>query len=480
VKVRNHTTNQGLLLFFLAALGFWGLLVVVSPASGGEPIAVGGQVGTPGEPFLWDTQTSIPYRTDGGSLGKFDNTQANNVVEDMFGVWEAVTTATIEFNSNGQLKSAGAFVSAADGGDGDVDTMAEFNAVTGNCDDERLDANMQSPIIYDADGSLFDALMVDPNVIGFAGLCAVDTLNRIRGGNAALNGKFIDLAPSPELTEDEFRQAFTHEFGHFAGLGHSQINVEVLGQFPSCNSDDVVGLPLMFPVLQCDARVTLGLDPLAPDDIAWISFLYPRQPDFDNQFGRITGEILFSDGITPVQGGNVIAREPDNLGTAQREDRRNAVSVVSGYLFTGNPGQSVTGTNPGSNIGSRDPTLIGFYEIPVLAGDYTVEVESINAGFIEGSSVGPLGIDFPSGANEQLPLPGPPEFWNLGESSSDDPTTKDTVLVIAAQAVANPVDIILNGTPSRFDSFESARLWLREPAPAWVRRRMLLDSMVVG
>jgi hypothetical protein len=342
--------------------------------------------------------------------------------------------------------------------------MAEFDAVTGNCDDERIVASSQSPIIYDADGTLFEDLGQSSNVI--------------RGGNAALNGKFIDNVPGPELTEEEFRQAFTHEFGHFSGLGHSQINVEVLSQSP-CDRDDVVGLPLMFPVLTCDARVTLGLDPLAPDDIAWISFLYPDNTPgtgFDDNFGTISGQVVFSDGVTPLQGANVIAREPDDLATASiREDRRNAVSAVSGYLFTGNPGQTVTGTNPGSQFGGRDPTLIGFYEIPSQPGDYTVEVEGIDESFTEGSSVGPLGDT----AGEQIPLPGVEEFWDLGESNNDNRFTSDPVTV-TANAITADIDIILNGTPSRFDAFESARLWLREPVPAWVRRELPLDSMVVG
>jgi hypothetical protein len=227
---------------------------------------------------------------------------------------------------------------------------------------------------------------------------------------------------------------------------------------------------------------------LAPDDIAWISFLYQetvnnpanKQEPFLAKYGLIDGKILFSDAITHVQGGNVIARQVDNLGTAQDESRRNAVSVVSGYKFTGNPGQSVTGTNTGGSIfGSRVPTLIGFYEIPLKPANYTVEVEAINPEFVGGSAVGPLGAD----AGEQFPLPGPPEFWNLSESATDDPLLSDPVPLdpIAVGTRISGIDIILNGTPTRFDVFESsARLWLREPAPVWVRREIPFDRLVRG
>jgi len=176
------------------------------------------------------------------------------------------------------------------------------------------------------------------------------------------------------------------------------------------------------------------------------------------QYGTITGTILFSDGITHVQGVNVIAR-------LSGDPRGVAVSVVSGYLFTGNPGQDVTadylpcdppsachggfaGNNSGGDpLGSRNPLRIGYFEISVPPGTYTVEVESVEPFFAGGSGVGPL--------SPPIPNPGPDEKWDLGESSEDNLLNSNVVSVSAGSLVIN-VNIILNSTPPRFDSHETS------------------------
>ena len=58
----------------------------------------------------------------------------------------------------------------------------------------------------------------------------------------------------------------------------------------------------MFPILLDNATNTLKTD-----DVAAISALYPAS-NFSSTTGRIQGHVLFSDGITPAQGYNVIAR----------------------------------------------------------------------------------------------------------------------------------------------------------------------------
>ena len=475
--MRGPTRNTNWMLSMAAPLVFSGLLFVPWAARAGGPLLVGGPgFGVEGQPFIWDPAAMpVQYRTDAGPLSRkpdgtvvIDNPTGIVRAQAMFQVWQDVPTAFISFNNAGPILSAGAFT------DGDVSTVEEFDAVEGSCAD-----GTQSPIIFDADGTLFDQLTGDPGVIGFAGACNLNlSTGHIVAALAALNGRFQDdidtpssYPPNLEMTAAEFDEAMAHEFGHLAGLDHSQINVEVLQRpMGQCSTNDLAGLPLMFPFAHCQARSTASLPMLAPDDIAWISRLYPEtvnappaQVPFTTRYGTISGTILFSDGVTHAQGVNVIARDAAN-------PRRVAVSVVSGYLFTGNPGQSLTGTNDGgSPFGSRNPLLVGTYDIPVPPGTYSVEVESISQYFEGGSSAGPL--------SPPIPSPGPKEFWNVNESATDSTSDKNTVTVTAA-GVQSEINIILNGTPARFDSFESARLWLREPLLAWPRKEDLTFAAV--
>lgn len=444
-------------------------LAVPSPVLAGGPLFVGGpNFGVEGQSLSWDVSTPIPYRIDGGPLSQsptgtiiIANSTGIARVQSMFQKWEDVPTANVRFTNAGSIQNVPPLFT-----DGDVDTVAEFSALSGDCD-----AGNQNPIIFDANGALFSALIGDPSVIGFAGNCKLDgATGRIVTAMAVLNGIFqdgVDTGNNYELTTAEFDQAFTHEFGHFAGLDHSQINVLVL--YPNnCGADDLAGLPLMFPVLACPARTTAGFNIFAPDDLAWISRLYPEtgsgagQTPFNSAYGTIRGTIFFSDGLTQAQGVNVIARRVNDGNFANGDEpKRIAFSAVSGYRFTGRPGQSVTTNSPPSNFGSHDTQLIGVYEIPVTPGTYTVQVESIDSGFASGSSVGP--VDPP------IANPGLDEFWNTAESATDTPFLSSTIAVTAGQTVGN-IDIILNGTPSRFDAFESAELWQPDSMPQWLRR----------
>lgn len=445
------------------------LLLFVAAASAGGPQLVGGPAigtraafGIDGQPFTWNpAKMPVAYRLDPGPMSVaggttiIDHNAGAQRVQSMFSVWQSVATAKISFTNAGPILPAGSYPG------GDVETAQQYNDIIGSCNKAA-----QSPVIFDANGALVRSLGLPPEVIGFNAPCAMDTLHGyILSSAVVLNGEFqdgINNSSNYELSANQFDEAITHELGHFSGLDHSQINVDILTNltFP-CEVDTLAGLPLMFPIALCQARKDAGLPVLATDDVAWISTLYPNNPAAN--YGTISGVIYFNDGVSPMQGANVIARLIDDPGTAEDESRRIAVSVVSGYAYTTNPGQSVTAilgkfednTN-GSLPGSRNPALIGYYKISVPPGTYTVEVEAIYTAFVGGSSVGPL--------DPPVALPGDPEFWNKDESAFDFPMQRDMITVTAGENVTG-IDIVLNGSYPRFDQYEDDGKLLDPPIP---------------
>jgi hypothetical protein len=394
-------------LLFLAALP--------STAWAGGPLVLKAN----GDAFVWSTAAPIAYRTDNGPLSAtVTQAQAQARVDAMFNKWESVPSSSISYLRAGFIQDVGAFT------DGDVSTLNEYDAVEGDCL-----GGSQSPIVYDANGQIFIDLGLDENsVIGFAGPCAFTGQGLIVSGQAVMNGRFqdgIDTAANPELTTADFNATFIHEFGHFSGLDHSQINVGCASG--GCGSDELIGLPTMFPFLLSD--VGAPQESLSIDDVAWISKLYPAA-SFSTTHGHISGTVFFSDGESHAQLVNVVARPLDDPTTGEDESITRAASNVSGYkfrFFLGNPIN-----DDGNTAGSDDPVDIGLFEIPLPAGQYTIEVESIDPAFEDGSSVGgPVRIDMPGSAPPSL---GP--------------------FVVVAGSTTPAGDVVLIGTPPRFDQFE--------------------------
>jgi hypothetical protein len=410
------TASSSSTLFRIGRLcAFLGALAAGGAGAGGPLI-----IDENGDRLTWSSAQPIAYRTDGGNLSsQVNGTEAQARVDTMFDAWQNVPSSSIAYARAGQIVAVTGF------SDGDVSTAAEFEAVEGDC----FDGN-QSPIIFDVDGSLFEDLGQDSAVIGFAGPCAANVAGDIVSGRAVMNGMFqdgIETGDNFELTEGEFDAAFIHEFGHFSGLDHSQLNIDCVS--PGCGNDSLVGLPTMFPFL-----LSVQQRSLSTDDVAWISWLYPQQSGasaFNATHGRITGVVYFTDGESHAQLVNVIARRVD---AGANEDRRIAASSVSGYRFRFIHGNPITGAPPQGG-GSSHPAHIGLFEIPVPAGSYTLEVEAIHPQFVEGSSVGPGLFNF------ELPGVAPPPSASI---------------TVSAGEIENGHDVILIDTLPRFDEFETA------------------------
>jgi IPT/TIG domain-containing protein len=141
---------------------------------------------------------------------------------------------------------------------------------------------------------------------------------------------------------------------------------------------------------------------LAMDDAAAISRVYPVTAQNQSNFpgkqifsattARIHGSVWFTSksgaSTQPMQGANVVARWIDPA-TGQPSGRYAAASV-SGFLFTGDAGNPITGFtdalgNAFSQFGATDPSLEGFFDLAGLqiprsasSAQYQLSVEGLD------------------------------------------------------------------------------------------------------
>src|SRR5579871_25392 len=127
---------------------------------------------------------------------------------------------------------------------------------------------------------------------------------------------------------------------------------------------------------------------------------FPGKQIFSASTARIHGSVFFTDRFgnraQPMQGVNAVARWIDP--SSGLPSRRYAVSSVSGFLFCGNAGNPVTGTDDSvgdalSDRGSESSTVQGFFDLaglPLPSGTsakYQLSVEAIDTNWDRG--VGP-------------------------------------------------------------------------------------------
>lgn len=390
-----------------------------------------------GEPTPWDIPSAInafpslsgiPYNVDGDTtdpvLGALGKVQADQLVADALAVWEAVTTSSIAFSKAADLNT-------------DV-TAANFSNFDGQPDG-------LSPIVYDEDGTLTAAVFGAGNecfVLGFAGPEFFNLSDEVFGAViveaiAVLNGIWLDgdnnsdpgepcaaFGFNVEMSVNDFRGVFVHEFGHYFNLDHTQVNGSHTAAFVGGSGEDVfpgvIGVPplestnTMFPFAIGHDANTLEFD-----DIVSVSTQYPTSEFLS--LGTIEGTLFHPDGVTPFNCGNVIVRDAsDPFFTA--------ASNVSGALYFSGFGANPTAEN-------------GKYHVPGLpSGSYLVHVEAVNPAFTQGSTVGPC--------DPPVTLPGPAEFYN-GASESSDPGVDDpaqTSTVFVSGGTVSGVNIIFNAS----------------------------------
>lgn len=278
-----------------------------------------------------DSAMPIPYSIDQGDLGGFSNSQAEAIVNDCFAVWQSVPTASINFRNAGHLSA-----------DVTEENVRDFFSETDGI----------NPVIFDSDGGIIDSLYgygASDNIIGFSGSSTDSTETYYIEGLSLLNGRFTDYF-SPAV----FKSTFVHEFGHFIGLDHTQINLQYVQDDDMTND---IYVPTMFPTSTDDDT---SLADLNPDDKAALTMLYPADDSVVNAaYGRISGKLYWRSGL-PARGVNVVV-------VKQGDELMSRFSSVSDYCMQGD----------------------GSFEMLVTPGTYSFFVEPIYPLFTGGSSVGP-------------------------------------------------------------------------------------------
>ncbi|HEX6502269.1 MAG TPA: IPT/TIG domain-containing protein [Terriglobales bacterium] len=431
----------------------WALVVIVlCPASlaGGPKYVAGASYfnsSVMGVPITW-AQGLPTYYTDQGSLSSImSNPMADAYVADAFSRWNTVTTAALQVNQAGHL--------AEDVNGTNVTRDAQGN-ITMPADIQSTATAKPIGVVYDADGAVTDALLG----VG-AGSAAMCFSNTTYGGPDAFttSGNFAHalvvingncIQNSAQVPDFQYRLIRT--LGRVLGLGWSQVNDNVLSGNPPPTAQDYAGFPLMHtmdpvncvPISSCYPNPTQ----LTMDDQAAISRLYPVTAQniggfpgkhlFADTTGRIHGSVWFTDAngnpIQPMQGVNVVARWVDPV--SHQVTRQYAMASVSGFLFSGNAGNTVTGfTDPGGNrwdrFGSNDTALEGFFDFAGLQ-------------FPDGSDVATYQLTVEAADLTWSQLLEPYGPWQVLPSGSAQP-----VLVTVNRGGAMQQDLLMLGSASQ-------------------------------
>src|SRR5262249_48755578 len=225
-----------------------------------------------GRPITW-SQGQIDYFTDQGDLSPIlPNALANAFVENAFGQWTLIPTASLSITSSGQFAE---------------DVSGRNIAVSGGIISAPADiapTAIGKPVgvVYDFDGSVTDALLG-----AGAGDSSQCFWNAAYGGadNFSTNGNFLHALivinglcaqQSSQLNDVEYR--LVRVIGGVLGLGWSQMNSNVITGHPTPTAADFAGFPLMHyldpvtcvPITACYANPFQ----MAPDDQAALARLY--------------------------------------------------------------------------------------------------------------------------------------------------------------------------------------------------------------
>ena len=415
-----------------------------------------------GQPVHW-AGGQVNYYVDQGPLNSsVSNQQATAMVDAAAALWSAVPTAGVTLVDQGVLN---------EDVNGSNIVVNSSGVITAPADVTPSATNYPVGVIYDADGSVIDALLgatsSEPQACQQNGVYVwADNINpdaTFAHAVIVLNGLCATSPALLQMMSFELERAF----GEVLGLGFSQVNP---GAFTNGEPGGTLGLPVMEPLSgacngtggACIPNYTV----LRSDDIAALNRLYPITAANLSGFpGKlitaantisITGTISFANGYG-MQGVNVVARPLDANGNPLYQY---TVTAVSGALFNGNHGNPVTGFidangNPLTKWGSEDAAVQGTFDLSgiplppgVTTANYQVTFEAISPLYILENSVGPYsaGQVEPSGTLTAIALSA------LGAGSTQ------TLNVLASGSAEGAYDDAI-GTEAQPRSMPATGMW---------------------
>src|SRR5579862_2977550 len=373
-------------------------LLLLTPARAGGPRYVAGisyfNQGTTGTPLIWD-QGAVSYYTDQGTLSPtVSGPQADALVADAFSQWTSIPNVAVTATHAGQLAEDVNGSNVYRNNDGTITMPADI-----------MPTAVGTPvgIIYDADGTVTNALLGqgagDSSQCfynsAYGGIDNFSTDAQLLHALVVINGNCVAQLPDPDV---EYR--LVRVLGRVLGLGWSQMNLNIQTNLPPPIPDDYVGFSIMHasdapncvPISLCYSDGG-KVNPYQPkeDDQAALARLYPG-PAFSASTARIHGSVYFAGSSgqpgQAMQGANVVARWIDP--NTNQPSRAYAAASVSGFLFAGNVGTTVTGFNdstgqPFNRFGSNNAALEGFFDLAGLqipnggtSAQFQLTVESLD------------------------------------------------------------------------------------------------------
>ncbi|OGQ04805.1 MAG: hypothetical protein A2W61_07180 [Deltaproteobacteria bacterium RIFCSPLOWO2_01_44_7] len=311
---------------------------------------------------------SIKYRVDPGSLGQLSHEQALKILQLMMGKWEEA--AAVQFEFNGTLTE-------------DVTAENFQKYLEMPCENPTNDSSYVSEpliVIFDSDRSILESLNSNPQTWGLAFTRCVAITNN---GPQFFTRTIIVLDGTiynPDDTANSSRQlrgvihTTLHELGHILGLSH------FAGLYLIFDNSETVMAPISY------INPTL----LHPDDIASISYLYPK--NVNELPNAIEGAITLNSGVGSVWV-SVTAREVADpfCETFQTwsllKCDQNSVCSGSFYLpslpagnyfltFDNVNGQMLNAMVPGEFFNENDATI----EDPLAFDTVTVNANQVTTG----------------------------------------------------------------------------------------------------